>query len=194
MLLQEVAARFCNTPVYYYSGGQWLESCVRGRIPPYDRFISDRAFGQKKRLLQTPGGQLLPASDYYRVGGPDRRTYMVESLNEDLDEYGAYLNVYMIREVQDVCAILVQDRSTTRPSGVAKSSFVVHDTVWVDLDRFGVLRSDELEVDYTSYTITLPKGVVVPDDCRLRIDGKLYAVTEDFTQMQLRQLRVRGIG
>lgn len=193
MLLGDIIVELCDTPIYYYSSGVWALSPVKCRVPPYDRFISDRAFGQKKRLVQTPGGQLLPASNYYRPGRDTGRTYMVESVNEDQDANGDYLNVYMMREASDACQILTQ-QSTPRPSGTPKKEWVVSSEIWVDFDRFGVLRSDELDgVDYTSFTITLPANVILPGDCRLRIDNALYAVQENFVQLELRQLRVRGI-
>lgn len=193
MLLQEVAHRFCQTPLFYFTNNSWRQADVLCRVPPYDRFISDRAFGQKKRLLQIPGDQDLPTSNYYRVGRANSRTFMIESLNEDQDEHGEYLNIHMIREAHDQCRIMIQDTTAQRPSGVSKPTWVEQGLCWVDLDRFGVLRSSELDVDYTSYTITLPKNVQLPDDCRLIIDNQSYAITENFTQLELRQLRVRGI-
>lgn len=193
MLLGDVIVELCDTPIYSYQAGAWVLAPVKCRVPPYDRFISDRAFGQKKRLVQTPGGQLLPAANYYRPGSDTSRTYMVESVNEDQDGSGEYLNVYMMREASDACEILTQ-QITPRPSGTPKKEWVVDSQIWVDFDRFGVLRSDELDgVDYTSFTVTLPTNIVLPGDCRLRIDNALYAVTENFVQLELRQLRVRGI-
>ena len=193
MLLGDVIAELCDTPIYYLDGTSWVLSPVLCKVPPYDRFISDRAFGQKKRLVQTPGGQPLPSASYYRPGSNTSRTYMVESVNEDQDSHGEYLNVYMMREAADACEVLTQ-QTIPRPSGTPKKEWVVSSTVWADFDRFGVLRSDELDgVDYTSYTITLPTSVLLPGDCRLRIDNALYAVQENFVQLELRQLRVRGI-
>lgn len=193
MLLSNIVESLCDTPVFSLQPGGWEEAEVKCRVPPYDRFISDRAFGQKKRLLQTPGGQMLPTSHYYRPGRADGRTYMVESVNEDLDAHGDYLNVYMMREASDLCRILIQT-TTPRPSGSPKKEWTVLTEVWADFDRFGVLRSAELDgVDYTSYTVTLPRNVIIPADCRLSIDNALYAVQENFVQLELRQLRVRGI-
>lgn len=193
MLLGDVITELCDTPIYSYQGGAWALSPVKCRVPPYDRFISDRSFGQKKRLVQTPGGQLLPVSNYYRPGRATGRTYMVESINEDQDGAGEYLNIYMMREAADPCDIFIQ-QVTPRPSGTPKKEWVLSSQVWVDFDRFGVLRSDELDgIDYTSYTVTLPMNIAIPSDCRLRIGGALYAVQENFVQLKLRQLRVRGI-
>lgn len=193
MLLGDVITELCDTPIYSYQGGAWALSPVKCRVPPYDRFISDRSFGQKKRLVQTPGGQLLPVSNYYRPGRATGRTYMVESINDDQDGTGEYLNIYMMREAADPCDIFIQ-QVTPRPSGTPKKEWVLSSQIWVDFDRFGVLRSDELDgIDYTSYTVTLPMNITIPSDCRLRIGGALYAVQENFVQLKLRQLRVRGI-
>lgn len=184
---------FCQTPVFFQdAAGEWQRSPVDCRLPPYDRFISDRAFGQKKRLLQTPGGQLLPEASYYRVGSVTSRVYMVESVNEDLDEYGDYLNVYMIREAPTAIEIHVQQK-TKQASGASRTEWVMDRTIWGDFDRYGVIRSSDLPVDYTSYTVSLPPAVDLPLGCRLKMDGQLFAITETFSNLELKQLRVRGI-
>ena len=131
MLLGDIIVELCDTPIYSYQTGAWVLADVKCRVPPYDRFISDRAFGQKKRLVQTPGGQLLPASNYYRPGRETGRTYMVESVNEDQDGNGEYLNVYMLREAADACEILTL-QETPRPSGTPKKEWVVSSRAWVD--------------------------------------------------------------
>lgn len=192
MLLQDIAEEFCQTPVFYYDGLSWLESPVQCRFPPYDRFISDRAFGQKKRLVQTPGGKLLPEADYYRVGRLTGRTYMVESVNEDMDGEGDYLNIYMVREAASQVSIQVK-QEVTLPSKVKTVQWVLQSTVWGDYDRYGTLHSSELDVDYTSYTLALPKNIVIPKDCRLLIDGNVFVVTESYPQLELRQYRLRGM-
>ena len=46
MLLGDVIVELCDTPIYSYQAGAWVLAPVKCRVPPYDRFISDRAFGQ----------------------------------------------------------------------------------------------------------------------------------------------------
>lgn len=192
MDLSLVVAQFCETPVYYFDQGQWVLSETKCRMPPYDRFISDRAFGQKKRILQTLGGELLPAQRYLRVGRPTGRVYIVESLNEDLDEHGEYLNVYMVREATTEIEVHVE-QDVEQASGAKRTEWVYSHTIWGDFDRYGVLRSSELPVDYTSFTVSLMPAEELPKDCRLKMEGQFFAVTENFIQLELRQLRVRGI-
>lgn len=192
MDLSLVAETFCNTPVYWFSGPAWELSDVQCRLAPYDRFISDRAFGQKKRIVHTPGGQFLPANKYLRLGRAVGRVYMVESLNEDMDEHGEYLNSYMVREA--TAEIRIHEKTTTKQaSGADKTVWAYKRTIWGDFDRYGVLRSTELPVDYTSYTVSVLKEIILEPDSRLEIEGQLFAVTENFLQLELRQLRVRGI-
>lgn len=192
MLLQDIAEEFCQTPVFYYDGTAWLESPVLCRFPPYDRFISDRAFGQKKRLVQTPGGKLLPGANYYRVGSLTGRIYMVESVNEDLDQDGEYLNIYMVREATDE-VIIEAKQEIVLPSKVKTWQWVESARVWGDYDRYGTLNSTVTEAAYTSYTLSLPSTVVIPPDARLVIDGSTYTIIESWRQLDLRQYRLRGV-
>lgn len=192
MDLSLVSESFCVTPVYWFDGTDWLLCDAGCRMPPYDRFISDRAFGQKKRILHTAGGQYLPLNKYLRVGVPTGKVFMVESLNQDLDENGEYLNTYMVREATVEIDVLVKTE-VRQASGAKKAEWLTDRTVWGDFDRFGVLRSTELPIDYTSYTVSVPKEIYFEPDCRLKIQGQLFAVTENFLQLELRQLRVRGI-
>lgn len=192
MDLSLVSEEFCKTPVYWFDGTDWQLADASCRMPPYDRFISDRAFGQKKRILHTPGNRYLPLGKYLRVGGPVGRTYMIESVNEDQDEHGEYLNTYMVREATVAIEELVKVE-VSQASGAKTADWQPVRTIWGDFDRYGVLRSSELPVDYTSYTVSLPHEIILEPDCRLRIEGQLFAVTENFLQLQLRQLRVRGI-
>lgn len=196
MELQDVAEEFCQTPIFYYDEGTsaWVLADVQVRLPPYDRFISDRAFGQKKRLIQTPGGKFLPQRNFFRIGSAGSgRTYMIESLNNDTDEGGDYLNIYMAREAPYQLTVQRQVR-TPRPSGAESTTWNDQEELWCDIDRYGVLHSSELPgVDYTSFTVVLPKGLATLEDVRLKIGGQLYAVTEWFDSLELRQLRVRRI-
>lgn len=192
MDLSLVSETFCATPVYWFDGTGWVLADTACRMPPYDRFISDRAFGQKKRILHTPGGKYLPLNKYLRVGAPTGRVFMVESLNPDRDENGEYLNTYMVREATVEIEVLTKVE-TAQASGAKSATWAPERTVWGDFDRYGVIRSAELPVDYTSYTVSVPKELYFEPDCRLKIQGQLFAITENFLQLELRQLRVRGL-
>ena len=192
MLFQETIRAFCNTPVFYFDGTAWQRSPVNCRMPPYDRFISDRAFGQKKRLLQTPGGDLLPASNYYKVFDTSHRTYMVESVNEDLDESGDYLNIYMLREASAVVEIRTK-QEVVLPSKAKTVQWVTQTTCWGDYDLFGVINSTQTPISLGNYTLTLPGSIQVPDDARVFIDGKEFAATLDFHNLLLKQYRLRAL-
>ena len=193
MDLSLVAEQFCNTPVFYLdAAGEWVEADARGRLAAYDRFISDRAFGQKKRILQTPGDELLPESKYVRVGKENSRTYMVESVNADLDENGEYLNSYMLREAATAVGVMVQT-VTPQASGAGKTTWVRSRTIYADFDRYGVLHSGELPVDYSSFTLSILPSEVLPKDCRLEIDGEVLTITERYMQLELLQMKLRGL-
>lgn len=153
---------------------------IKGGFQVYDRFISDRSFGQKKRNLLTPWQDKIPtAHDYIKVGDGQAR-FMVESFNEDVYGNGIYNNTYMLHEA----AYLVEIGSfqgSARASGVGgRETFTVEETVWGDYDRYSAINSKEgiAAIDYTVINLYLPITAPITTDKYVRVDGNIYDVTE----------------
>lgn len=199
MLLGETVSELCKTPFFLFNGTSWEESDDLCTLAVYDRFISDRAFGQKKRIMHTPGDKpLLDLDKFVRVGRPDGRSpvYIIESENPDTDQFGNYLNTYMLREVQLPLQVYAKVKVGQTASGAPKyEDSLLPWQFWCDLERYGVARSSELPVDYDSFTITTSRAVPLPKDCRLHVDVGYtvmkFAITERFDMMNSAQLRVR---
>lgn len=192
MDLSRAALRHCRTPIFYFEGDTWLESEVQGRLAVYDRFISDRAFGQKVRLLQVPGEEFLPRDRYIRVGSSVGITYIVQSVNEDRNEHSSYMNTYMIRSADNEVEIYHKVEKTIA-SGQKKTSWELLTRAWGDFDRQGTLNSDELDVSYSAFVLNLPLSQAVPPDARFKIAGRWYAPMEDYRMLETLQIRMRGI-
>lgn len=201
MLLAETTSELCQTEYFQHSGLVWEKMEGLCTLVAYDRFISDRAFGQKKRILHTPGDQpILDLDKFTRVGRPDGRSpiYIIESENPDTNQFGDYLNVYMLREVEMPLKVYSKVQTGQTASG---APILVDGELpgefWCDLERFGVSRSSDLPVDYSSFTVTTSRSVPLPADCRLHIDVgyqiRKFAITERFDLMNSVQLRVREI-
>lgn len=200
MLLSETVEGLYGTPLFMYDPDTavWVKQPMPCTLAAYDRFISDRAFGQKKRLLQTPGGHPLVHLDkYYRAGSADSEsTFIIESQNPDLNENGTYLHVYMLREVAHPMQVEVWGEEETLASGVKQRKRVLLPEVhWCDLERYGSSNSSELPTTYTSYTLTTSRSVTLPEDCKVRVSLGYrlleFGITERFDLMNSVQVRAR---
>lgn len=197
MLLSETVEGLYHTPLYAFDGTQWVLLNEKGYLAAYDRFISDRAFGQKKRILTTPGNSPLPYIDtYYRAGSPNSdSTFIVESQNPDMDEHGTHLHVYMLREVLFRLQVFAWQEVGKNAAGQTLREFVeLPGQHWCDLERYGVVNSTELLIASSSYTLTTSRLVDLPPDCKLVVDlgyRKLsFRITERFDLMNSVQLRL----
>lgn len=197
MLLEETVEELYQTPLFAHDGTAWTLQPQKCALAAYDRFISDRAFGQKKRVLLTPGNQPLDTIDkYYRVGTANSEgTFIIESQNEDLNEFGSYLNVYMLREVQSPLRVLAWDETAKNAAGVPiRQRRIISDWHWCDLERYGAANSTEVMVTFSTYTLTTSRNVELPEDCRLEVDLGYrvlqFRIIERFDLMNSIQLRL----
>jgi len=151
----------------------------KGSLQVYDRFISDRTFGTKKRILLLPKRDVIPSRyEYVRVGDGLAR-FMVDAMNEDVYADIPYANCYLMREAKFKVEIGFMQGQTRASGSGGKSEFVVESTVFGDYERYKSDNSTELHtVDYTVSDIFLPLSAQVTSGNLLRIDGKLYDVTE----------------
>ena len=189
MLLQETVESLCETPLYRLSPTtyDWVLQPQPCSLAAYDRFISDRAFGQKKRVLTTPGSMPELTEGYYRVGVPDSgAVFMWESVNTDVDKHGAYLHVYMLRQLHYELKVLVRQVLETLPTGQEMTGLVeVPETHWCDLDFYSSSQSPELDVQHAQSVLITPSFITLPPDCVVSVGrpgggAKRYRIVERF--------------
>lgn len=181
MDLSRAIAKFAKNEIWGWNPSRqcFEPTGVKGSLSVYDRFISDRTFGTKKRLLLTPCQDYIPPEyDYIRVGDSIAR-FMVDSLNEDIYSDNPYANTYLLREAKykvEIGALYGESRA----SGVGgKKTFVAEQVVFGDYERYTGNSSTEFNtVDYTVSDIFLPLSVDITSKNLIRIDGKLYDITE----------------
>ena len=181
MDLSRAIAKFAKNEVWGWNPDRecFELTGVKGSLAVYDRFISDRTFGTKKRILLTPRQDYIsPQYDYIRVGNSIAR-FMVDALNEDIYSDTPYANSYLLREAKYNVEIGAM-YGEARASGTGgKKSFVVEKTVFGDYERYTGSGSTEFNtVDYTVSDIFLPLSVDINSGHLLRIDGKMYEITE----------------
>ncbi|WP_422451845.1 hypothetical protein [Endozoicomonas sp. ALC066] len=197
MRLNRVAAKLHKTPVKYWDKGsdQWVDTDLIGKLEVYDRFISDRSFGQRKRLfLTSPENQLQPAMKIIKVGDLED-PYMVESINQDLGDTYPHLSVHMLQEVPFRSEIYKLS-GTKRPSGAVKDAVeTLVDSTYCNLDRYGNLNAKGvLTVDFSMMSIYLPSDTTVDGDCFVKVQGETYDVVEVAPMMGITMLRAQKRG
>jgi hypothetical protein len=171
---------------------------IFGSFFAYDRFISDRAFGQKKRLFETPITMKLPMDPAVRSVfkfGSANAIFLIEAENEDIQLADPFANIYSLRQLTWPVEIK-KKAGDAWASGVPKlDAEVVIDKTWADYDRYTVNKSSESPgVGYTVETVILPRSTVVDTDCRVYLDNSIFEVNEVSTLLNQLYLRVQKVG
>ena len=125
---------------------------VKGSLQVYDRFISDRDFGQKKRIFLCPGEFDLDRNlAVLQIPGVEG-VWLIEGENADADASGVYGTPVVLREARYTVKLYKKGGSKKRASGVGYTdqADVLMGTTWGDFSRYSSTGSRELPaVDYT---------------------------------------------
>ena len=197
--LRRAVARYNRTTLsgYNHATNTWEPLVGIGSLQVYDRFITERSFGQKKRIFYCADGNQFDAEKYpiIKAGGSDN-VYMVESQNPDLADDKAYAHAYLMKQCAGIIEVHRLVAGTLRASGVGgQATLTKTGESWGDLERYSAINSRGLDdVDYTVVTISLPKFIDVDSDCTIIADGKKYDVTEVTNNLGLQLIRAQRIG
>lgn len=181
MDLSRAIAKFAKNEILGWNDArQCFEPTGRkGSFAVFDRFITDRTFGTKKRSVLLPRRDYIPSQyEYIRVGDSLAR-FMVDAINEDAYANTPYANTYLVREAKYRIEIGFW-QGEKRASGTGgRKYFAVERVVFGDYERYTANNSSDFStVDYTVSDIFLPLSVEIDSTKILRVDGKLYEVTE----------------
>lgn len=169
---------------------RWIPAVAKGSILTYDRFITERAFGQKKRIFQMSGSVGLPTA-VSAIRDPYGNRYMVGYMNPDIAHNEQYNTVYLIQRA-DYDAEVIEYVTEVAASGAAvgKTATVVT-TMPVDLDKISTSRSSEFDtVYYSGFVATAPLSVPITTDNELRINDIMYDIQEVYESVGLRGLKL----
>lgn len=194
MYAGEAALWFANTQLAGWNGTAWVENISAGDFHTYDRFITERTFGAKKRIFLVHEENAFDPVTYPIVRTPDNKTWIVVSENADIDTE-VYAQSYLIVEAKFTAAV-IEFRTITLSSGQRASS--TEETVasyLCDLEQFSLDRSDNFTATtYGIYKVVLPSNAVVHDDNELEIAGRRYEIQELYTELLTKVARVVGRG
>lgn len=174
----------------------WVDTCAKGGLQSYDRFITERSFGQKKRVLTVAGNTPIAAKyEIVKVKGGSA-VYLLESMNEDLANETVYAQIFLLHEAAEqvsICELI----GTTRPSGIDDlDTESVIETTWMGLDRYSSRRSREFDTtEYSIVTLTAaPSAALTTDRYVKTSNGTIYDVNEVSINIDLQIARAQKRG
>lgn len=173
-----------------WDGVNWLPRTVKGRMQVYDRFITDRTFGVKKRIFLT-SYVFQPGEDFVRVNGTDQ-PYLVEAITPDLENTERFRDSVLIRITN--CTVSASVRTPVVNAagivtGYAPASTL---TTWGDIDRYNSGQSSEFSgVYHETDILVVPTSFSVTLDTPLTVNGVKYKIAEIGRVLRLQELRVR---
>lgn len=199
MNLSRAHGKHAKTPIYYWDpiGYEWLDTGMTGRLQVYDRFISERTFGQKKRVLTMAG--LQPINDDWSTIrlGDSETVFLVENLNEDIEGEGVYASTYSLREAPYVVYLCSRAEVVSASKVKVLGDEQIHAEIWVDMERYSAVDSREFDnTDYSIFTVSFPKGLIITTDMYIRraSDDAIFDINEIYNNLELPAARCQKRG
>ena len=199
MDLRRAASKFANTPIHKWDAtdSDWLPTEFSGALQVFDRFITERTFGQKKRVLLVDGKCKLDDDiTVIRLEGSEE-PFIVEKFNEDVRYGQLYSYVYLLHEAPYLVDV-VKTQTQTNAAGVdIGTTEEIIETTWMDMDRFSAAPSRTFEeTEMTILSMSFPKNSLVDTDCFIRVqsNGEQYNVDEIYYSLDIISAKGKRIG
>jgi hypothetical protein len=188
--LGRAIGRFAQTPILGWdtSSSSWVDTGLKGRLQVFDRFITERDFGQRKRVLTLTGNRKAPlAHSVVRLQGSDT-TYMRESAVNDIEGKTIYASVFTLHEAPFRVQVCKLATAVARSGVKLKTGETVLNTTWVNISRYSAVDSkDFANSDYTIYSVYFPIGTPLDTDTYIRRldNGEVIDINEVFQALEL---------
>jgi hypothetical protein len=198
MDLARAVGKFANTGIEYWDKAVpgWTSTGSYGTLQVFDRFITEREFGQKKRILVVPVEQKLASSaTVVRLSGSEE-SFIVEKFNEDVRFGELYAYVYLLHEAPLYVNVCKTSTTTLASGAKVTSGETVLESTWVDISRYSSNASRAFEeTDYSVLNMTFPSDCVVDTDCYLKTaSGDRYNVDEIAASLDVIFARGKRVG
>ena len=190
MDLSIASGYFDDTSIEGWNGTSWDCLDIEVNIIAFDRFISDRNFGQRKR--EATSACEIP-SQYGVIRIPGGRVYLIEAYNYDTKHGEVYTHIYLLHEASSTVDIVRLVDGAERPSGSAgpATPTIVAPNLNCDIERYNSIGSEQFENLRTSvYSLYLPPGTDIRSGDEVVIDSIDYVVREVADQLKLPYARV----
>ena len=200
MDLHRAVNRFATTSIMKWDSDlvTWLDTEFCGSLQVFDRFITEREFGQKKRILTTGSNKKLDDDITTLKLEGSEEAFLLEKFNEDVRFNKLYGYTYLLHEAPyyvDVCKIGTKTLASGAVVQDADSEVVV-ESIWMDLSRFtGTPSRTFEETEYTIIDMTFPSDSAVDTDCYVKMaNGDRYNVDEIYYALDVISAKGKRIG
>lgn len=178
MNLKGAASYFARTKIDGWNGLSWDEGIARGTYLPFDRFVSEREFGSKRRYLLCRPDRTIP--DTYKAVRFGGEVFLLGVRN--LDIKGAeYSHVFLLHRAPYQADLLEYQKtvSASGVSGTAVKSAV--GTFHCDVERMSYMASREFDaVRFSETQVLVPANCPVTTSHEFQIGEDFYEVEEVF--------------
>ncbi len=198
MKLGSAISRFARNQIYGWNATTlvWEDTGARGGLQVYDRFITERSFGQKKRVLTIPRDFTIPEKySLVKVGNADE-VFLIEHRNADIRFNDPYCYTYSLRDAKYHCTVRVESQAVNAAGVKLKTGITDLFQTWIDIDRFTSAGSTRFEeTEFTIVTMTFPRGSVLSTDYYVDLDdGSRYNIDEIYDALDAVQAKGKRIG
>lgn len=179
MKLAQAIDYYSSLSVCGWDGTKWIPDICRGAFLPFDRFITERTFGQKKRLFMTNSDiGLLECYSTIRAG--DAGVYLLGARNVDIDDLSdIYNHIYLLVQAADTAEVLEVQTDVAASGTPYNKQLVVAGTYHCDVDKFSNKSASMVfDVTFSQVKITLPGDAVVSTDSEIRVNDIVYDVKD----------------
>lgn len=164
---------------WYEAGERWVPQVGRGMFQVYDRFITNKTFGAKKRILMI--GALHPdiPKGISHIRTSDGSIYLLVSRNPDIALEGEYAAVYLIAVCDFTCRVVKTQRALNEHGMPVAGVEAFSAPVYCDMEAYSAAASGEFPaITYSTFAFSLPTYVDVTPDDQLEVASVRYDVKE----------------
>ncbi len=203
MKLSRALGKFATSAVTRWNSStkQWVDTGCTGSLLVFDRFVTERTFGQKKRILIVPFEHRLDMAKatILRVGDAFE-TFLLEKENSDVRFGNVYGYTYLLQEAPYRCTVRKATLSTTNAAGIkVKNGVTDLFSTWIDIDRYAAAPSKKFEeTEFSLLTLTFAKGLTLDTDMYVDVDaaagGGRYSIDEVYSTLSFTSAKGKRIG
>ena len=158
---------------------RWVPEVAHVSFKAFDQFITNRSFGQKKRMIAVPECERLDAK-YHVIRTSDGVRYLVSEENQDIRRDELYQYIYLL-QIAEYDATIFNITTVAKSSGMpGQPTEEQVDLVPCDMERFsGSTKAGRDDVKLSLYTFAMPSDTVITTDSIIQIgDGTRFSIRE----------------
>ena len=159
---------------------RWVPNISKCSFKAFDQFITNRSFGQKKRMIATPVKHRIDPKWHVIRNPQDGARYLVTEENSDLRRDELYQYLYLL-QIADYTAQIINVATSLKSSGMQGTPVEgVVDTVPCDMERHSATtRAGRDDVKLSLYTFAMPSDTVISTDSIIQVvDGDRFSIRE----------------